>query len=43
MVLQSLIIELGAASEKPIPTRLNQAIYAQFIEWLSIGNSYLAE
>jgi CRISPR-associated endoribonuclease Cas6 len=42
MNLHTLVIELGAATEKPIPFTLNRDIYAQFMEWLSLGNPQLA-
>lgn len=40
--LHSLVIQLGAASEKPIPATLGRAIHSQFMRWLSIGNPELA-
>lgn len=43
MNLHTLVIELGAASEKPIPATLNRAIHAQFMEWLSLGNPNTAK
>ncbi|BAZ80998.1 CRISPR-associated endoribonuclease Cas6 [Sphaerospermopsis kisseleviana CS-549] len=43
MNLHSLVIELGAASEKPIPATLNRAIHSQFMAWLSLGNPHIAK
>jgi CRISPR-associated endoribonuclease Cas6 len=43
MNLQSLIIQLGVASEKTIPATLGRAIHAQFMQWLSLGNPDLAQ
>ncbi|MFM7363249.1 MAG: CRISPR-associated endoribonuclease Cas6 [Cuspidothrix sp.] len=42
MNLHSLVIELGSASQKPIPATLNRAIHAQFMTWLSLGNPQIA-
>jgi len=42
MNLQSLVIQLGAASENTIPTTLGRAIHAQFLQWLTLGNPQIA-
>lgn len=43
MNLHSLVIELGAASKKPIPPTLNRAVHAQFMTWLNIGNPAITQ
>jgi CRISPR-associated endoribonuclease Cas6 len=42
MTLQSLVIQLGAASESTIPTTLSRAIHAQVMQWLSLGDAQIA-
>ena len=42
MTLQSLVIQLGAASESTIPTTLGRAIHAQVMQWLSLGDAQIA-
>ncbi|MFM5993901.1 MAG: hypothetical protein ACKO9U_04880 [Dolichospermum sp.] len=42
MILQSLVIQLGAASESTIPSTLGRAIHAQVLQWLSLGDPQIA-
>ncbi len=42
MTLQSLVIQLGAASESTIPSTLGRAIHAQVMQWLSLGDPQIA-
>jgi CRISPR-associated endoribonuclease Cas6 len=41
--LHSLVIQLAAASKKALPRTLGRALHAQVMQWISLGNPYLAE
>lgn len=41
--VHAIVIQLGAASKKALPPTLGRALHAQVMQWLSLGDSQLAE
>ncbi|MBD2458954.1 CRISPR-associated endoribonuclease Cas6 [Nostoc sp. FACHB-87] len=41
--LYAVVIELGAASQQPVPVSLGRALHAQFMDWLTLADPQTAD